>query len=61
MLGTLFNTVTVAIGAGLGLALRQRVPENLRSVVFSAIGLFTLYIGVDLMSGINTPVAVFVP
>ena len=60
MLGTLFNTVTVAIGAGLGLALRQRVPENLRSVVFSAIGLFTLYIGVDLMSGINTPVAVFV-
>ena len=29
-------------------------------MVFSAIGLFTLYIGVDLMSGIHTPVAVFV-
>ena len=60
MLGTLFNTATVALGAGLGLVLRQRVPENLRSVVFSAIGLFTLYIGVDLMSGISHPIAIFV-
>jgi len=60
MLGTLFNTITVAMGAGIGLALRQRVPESLRTVVFSAIGLFTLYIGVDLMGGINAPVAVFV-
>ncbi len=60
MLGTLFNTATVALGAGLGLVLRQRVPENLRKVVFSAIGLFTLYIGVDLMSGISRPIAIFV-
>lgn len=60
MLGTLFNTATVALGAGLGLVLRQRVPENLRRVVFSAIGLFTLYIGVDLMSGISRPIAIFV-
>ena len=60
MLGTLFNTVTVAFGAGLGLALRQRVPQKLRNVVFSAIGLFTLYIGVDLMGDIQQPVAVFV-
>ncbi len=60
MFGTLFNTLTVAMGAGIGLALRQRVPEELRTVVFSAIGLFTLYIGVDLMADIHTPVAVFV-
>ena len=55
MFGTLFNTLTVAMGAGIGLALRQRVPEELRTVVFSAIGLFTLYIGVDLMADIHTP------
>ncbi len=60
MLGTLFNTVTVATGAGLGLALRKRVPENLRAVVFSGIGLFTLYIGVDLMTGISQPIAIFI-
>ena len=60
MLGTLFNTITVATGAGIGLVLKQRVPERLRAVVFSAIGLFTLYIGVDLMNDISAPIVVFV-
>lgn len=60
MWGTLFNTATVAIGAGLGLALRSRVPEKLRLAVFSGIGLFTLYIAVDLMTGIERPIAVFI-
>lgn len=60
MLGTLFNTATVAIGASAGLLLRQRVPEKLRNGVFSAIGLFTLYIGVDMMSDITRPIASFI-
>lgn len=60
MLGTLYNTVTVAAGAGLGLVLRRHVPEGLRSAVFAAIGLFTLYIGADLMAGIGRPIAAFV-
>jgi uncharacterized membrane protein YqgA involved in biofilm formation len=60
MLGTLFNTATVAIGASAGLMLRQRVPEPLRVAVFSAIGLFTLFIGVNMMMDITRPIATFI-
>lgn len=60
MLGTLFNAATVAIGASVGLVLRRRVPEGLRLAVFSAIGLFTLYIGVDMMGSITRPIATFI-
>ena len=60
MLGTLFNAVAVAIGASLGLALRSRVPKSLQKTVFSAIGLFTLFIGVDMMGSVSRPIATFV-
>lgn len=60
MLGTLYNTVTVAAGASAGLLLRKRVPEKLRKAVFAAIGLFTLYIGVDMMTGIQRPIGTFI-
>lgn len=60
MLGTLFNTGAVALGAGMGLMLRRKVPEGLRSTVFAAMGLFTLYIGIDLVGRIHEPIAVFV-
>ena len=60
MLGTLYNTVTVAAGASAGLLLRKRVPEKLRKAVFAAIGLFTLYIGVDMMIGIQRPIGTFI-
>ena len=60
MLGTLYNTVTVAAGASAGLLLRKRVPEKLRRAVFAAIGLFTLYIGVDMMTGIQRPIGTFI-
>ncbi len=60
MLGTLFNSVAVAIGASLGLVLRRRVPEKLRTAVFSAIGLFTLYIGADMMGSLTRPIAAFI-
>ena len=60
MLGTLFNAATVAIGASAGLLLGRRIPDGLRKAVFSALGLFTLFIGVDMMSGITRPMAAFV-
>jgi uncharacterized membrane protein YqgA involved in biofilm formation len=60
MLGTLFNAVAVTIGASLGLALRKRVPKKLQKTVFSAIGLFTLFIGVDMMGSVSRPIAVFI-
>lgn len=60
MLGTLFNAATVAIGASAGLLLGRRIPDGLRKAVFSALGLFTLFIGVDMMLGITRPMAAFV-
>ena len=60
MLGTLFNAATVAIGASAGLLLGRRISDGLRKAVFSALGLFTLFIGVDMMLGITRPMAAFV-
>lgn len=44
--GTLVNTATVLLGAGLGLALRGRLPGRVGGVLLQAIGLVTLVIGV---------------
>lgn len=60
MLGTLYNTATVLTGASAGLLLHKKVPESLRKAAFAAIGLFTLYIGVDMMASITRPIAIFI-
>ena len=59
MLGTLFNAAMVATGASAGLLLGRRVPDGLRKAVFSALGLFTLFIGTDMMLDITRPMAAF--
>lgn len=59
MLGTLFNAATVAVGSSVGLLLGRRIPEGLRRMVFSALGLFTLFIGTDMMRGITRPMGIF--
>ena len=59
MLGTLYNVITVAVGSSIGLVLGQRVPDGMRKVVFSALGLFTLFMGVDMMMDITRPMAAF--
>ncbi|HCC65235.1 MAG TPA: DUF554 domain-containing protein, partial [Flavobacteriales bacterium] len=45
MVGTLFNTVTVIVGASAGLALGARWSNDLKDKIFAVIGLFTLAIG----------------
>ena len=45
--GTLLNIVTVLAGSALGLLLRGRLPERVVTTVMQAIGLTTLFIGVD--------------
>lgn len=47
-LGTLINTVTVVVGATVGMALGGRLPERTRSVVTDGLGLVTL-----LMAGLS--------
>lgn len=45
--GTLVNTVSVLLGAGLGLWLRRRLPRRTVRVMMQAIGLTTLFIGLN--------------
>ncbi|WP_306642212.1 DUF554 domain-containing protein [Sanyastnella coralliicola] len=55
MLGTLFNVVTVAVGASSGLLLKDKLPERYTSIIFVALGLCTLFFGVDMGLGSNNP------
>jgi uncharacterized membrane protein YqgA involved in biofilm formation len=48
MIGTLVNVVAILIGGGLGLLFRTRIPERMFKIVFQAIGIFTLYLGVSM-------------
>lgn len=44
-IGTVINVATVVVGALLGIALGNRIPERTRETVTSVLGLFTLVIG----------------
>ncbi len=48
MLGILINAGTVIVGSSLGLLLRTRLPEKISTIVFQAIGLFTVYLGITM-------------
>jgi len=59
MVGTLFNTLTVLLGASIGLALGTRWSEAMRDKVFIAIGLFTLVIGMLMGLATEAPIDMF--
>ena len=59
MLGVIVNTLTVLIGSALGLLLKKGIPERVSNAVMIAIGLCTVYIGIDgALSGSNTIVLI---
>ncbi len=59
MLGVIVNTLTVIIGGALGLLLKKGIPERVSNAVMAAIGLCTLYIGIDgALAGSNTIVLI---
>jgi uncharacterized membrane protein YqgA involved in biofilm formation len=45
MIGTLINFTTVMVGGTLGLLIGGRLPDRLKTIVISAIGLMTIAIG----------------
>jgi len=47
-IGTLINMVTIIIGSCIGLALQQTFPSNIKIIIFQAIGLATLLIGIQM-------------
>ncbi len=59
MVGTLFNAVTVAAGAGLGLLLGKRLGDGIRDTVFQCLGLFTVALGIQMTLEMQQPFAIF--
>ena len=59
MVGTLFNTVAVAVGASAGLALGARWSTELKDKIFVVLGLFTLAIGAKMALETESPIDVF--
>lgn len=59
MTGVLINTATVIIGSLIGLVLKKGIPEKISKAAMIAIGLCTVYIGIDgALSGDNTIVLI---
>lgn len=59
MIGVLVNVATVLLGSGVGLLLRKGIPEKVSKAVMTAIGLCTVYIGIDgALNGDNTIVLI---
>jgi len=48
MLGTLFNVLTVVVGSTIGLLIRNKLPQRYVIIVFQALGLFTLFLGMQM-------------
>lgn len=46
-LGTIVNTLTVILGAALGLLLKKVIPKKLGNALVTGVGLCVLYIGID--------------
>lgn len=59
MLGVLANTGAVIVGSLLGLLFKKGIPERVSGAVMAAIGLCTVYIGIDgVLEGSNTIVLI---
>ncbi len=59
MVGTLFNTFAVAVGASAGLALGARWSSELKDKMFVVLGLFTLAIGTRMALEAEQPIDLF--
>ncbi len=59
MFGVIVNTITVLIGSSIGLLLKKGIPQHISQAVMIAIGLCTIYIGIDgALEGNNTIVLI---
>ena len=56
--GVIVNTGTVLAGSLLGLLFKKGIPEKVSRAVMIALGLFTLYIGMDGALGAQSPLIV---
>ena len=56
--GTVFNSLAVLIGSLIGLAAGKFIPEKMQGTIFNCMGLFTLYVGINMALGTKHSIAV---
>ena len=56
--GTVFNSLAVLLGGSLGLAVGKFIPERLQGSIFNCLGLFTLYVGINMTLSTKHSIAV---
>ena len=48
MTGTLINIVAIIVGGSIGLVIKSKLPDRIIKIVFQALGLFTVFIGISM-------------
>jgi len=48
ILGSIFNAITIVIGSILGVYLSNGISERYNKIIFQALGLFSIFLGVSL-------------
>ncbi|MBR0078955.1 MAG: DUF554 domain-containing protein [Synergistaceae bacterium] len=56
--GTIFNSLAVFLGSILGLSIGKFIPEKFQNTIFNCIGLFTIYVGINMTLGTKNSIAV---
>ena len=54
-IGTIVNVLAIVAGGSLGLILNKNFPEKIKAIVFQAIGLFTIVIGLQMAIKTDNP------
>ena len=56
--GTVFNSLTVLTGSLAGLFIGKFIPERMQTTIFNCLGLFTMYVGINMTLGTKHSLAV---
>ena len=56
--GTVFNSLTVLIGSITGLVIGKFIPEKMQQTIFNCLGLFTIYVGLNMALNMKHSIAV---
>lgn len=56
--GTIFNSLTVILGSTLGLLAGKFIPDKMRNTIFNCLGLFTMYVGINMTLNTKHSIAV---
>ncbi len=56
--GTVFNSLAVLVGSVIGLVIGKFIPEKMQQTVFNCLGLFTIYVGLNMALNMKHSIAV---